>query len=380
MMADAEPATGDARSPARLFALKQGDTFVVADAFGDITGEGDGLFHDDTRLLSRFRLSIGGRPLELLGGAVSEDNVVFTANLTNRPLPPIGGQSTRQGVIHIERTPADLGGSPLRAAAAAQFRPGAGAAAAAPGVRRRFSRHVRGPRPDARRARARPGGCDRRRLGRAQLRGAGRPCARLDSDFRPATHPSRPGLRRLRTDAPAEPAHRHLLRGRAWSPASRPRASASGPRRRKRGWRHGRFGVAAPGCRPPAACSASGSAGRGRIWPCSRPTSRPAPTPMPASPGSRPRSAATPSSRPCSSCGSTHRWRAACCASWRRTRPPKPRASPTPRPARSCTRPARARWPACASCRSANTMAASTPRRCSSCWPAPMPTAPAIWL
>ena len=29
---------------------------------------------------------------------------MFTANLTNRPLPPIGGQSTRQGVIHIERT------------------------------------------------------------------------------------------------------------------------------------------------------------------------------------------------------------------------------------------------------------------------------------
>ena len=94
----------DSRTPARLFALKQGDTFVVADACGDITGEGDGLFHEDTRLLSRFRLSVAGRPLELLGGAVSADNVVFTANLTNRPLPPIGGQSTRQGVIHVERS------------------------------------------------------------------------------------------------------------------------------------------------------------------------------------------------------------------------------------------------------------------------------------
>jgi glycogen debranching enzyme len=101
----AEPESGaDPRTPARLFALKQGDTFIVADAYGDITGEGDGLFHDDTRLLSRFRLSVAGRPLELLGGAVSEDNVVFTANLTNRPLPPIGGQSTRQGVIHVERS------------------------------------------------------------------------------------------------------------------------------------------------------------------------------------------------------------------------------------------------------------------------------------
>ena len=91
-------------APSRLFALKHGDTFVVADAFGDIGGEGDGLFHHDTRLLSRFRLSVGGRPLALLGGAVGQDSVVFTANLTNRPLPPIGGQSTRQGVIHVERT------------------------------------------------------------------------------------------------------------------------------------------------------------------------------------------------------------------------------------------------------------------------------------
>jgi glycogen debranching enzyme len=97
-------ASASGRTPARLFALKQGDTFVVADAFGDITGDGDGLFHDDTRLLSRFRLRVGGRPLELLGGSASEDNVVFTANLTNRPLPPIGGRSMRQGMIHLERT------------------------------------------------------------------------------------------------------------------------------------------------------------------------------------------------------------------------------------------------------------------------------------
>ena len=100
----AEPDTNEPRTPARLFALKHGDTFVVADAYGDITGVGDGLFHDDTRLLSRFRLSVAGRPLELLGGAVSGDNVLFTANLTNLPLPPIGGQPIRQGAIHLERT------------------------------------------------------------------------------------------------------------------------------------------------------------------------------------------------------------------------------------------------------------------------------------
>ena len=49
----AEPAdTGEPRVPLRLFALKHGDTFVVADAFGDILGDGDGLFRDDTRVLS----------------------------------------------------------------------------------------------------------------------------------------------------------------------------------------------------------------------------------------------------------------------------------------------------------------------------------------
>ncbi|MGD9507669.1 MAG: glycogen debranching N-terminal domain-containing protein [Geminicoccaceae bacterium] len=100
----AEADTNEPRTPARLFALKHGDTFVVADAFGDITGDGDGLFQDDTRLLSRFRLTVAGRPLELLGGAVSEDNVLFTANLTNLPLPPIGGQPVRQGAVHLERT------------------------------------------------------------------------------------------------------------------------------------------------------------------------------------------------------------------------------------------------------------------------------------
>jgi glycogen debranching enzyme len=98
------PGATEPRVPSRLFALKHGDMFVVGDAFGDILGEGDGLFHDDTRLLSRFRLSIAGRPLSLLGSAIGQDNVVFTTNLTNRPLPPIGEQATPEGVIHVERT------------------------------------------------------------------------------------------------------------------------------------------------------------------------------------------------------------------------------------------------------------------------------------
>ena len=93
----------DPSTPLRFYALKHGDTFFVGDASGDIVGNGDGLFHDDTRMLSRFRLWLGGRPLSLLGAAVGQDNVLFTANLTNRPLPPLGGIATPQGVIHVER-------------------------------------------------------------------------------------------------------------------------------------------------------------------------------------------------------------------------------------------------------------------------------------
>src|SRR5205085_7145639 len=70
---------------------------------GDILGDGDGLFQDDTRVLSRFRLRLGGKALSLLGSAVSQDNVYFTANLTNRPLPLLGGSSAPEGVIHVER-------------------------------------------------------------------------------------------------------------------------------------------------------------------------------------------------------------------------------------------------------------------------------------
>jgi glycogen debranching enzyme len=83
--------------------LKHGDTFLVADAFGDIWGEGDGLFRDDTRVLSHFALTLGGHLPSLLGARISEDNIYFTSNLTNRPLPPLGGSPMPEGVLHIER-------------------------------------------------------------------------------------------------------------------------------------------------------------------------------------------------------------------------------------------------------------------------------------
>ncbi|QGZ63394.1 amylo-alpha-1,6-glucosidase [Paraburkholderia acidisoli] len=83
--------------------LKSGGTFIVNDPLGDITGIDDGLFVNDTRVLSSLRLTFGGRVPSLLSGSVSSDNTAFTAHLTNRPLPPLGGSTTPEGVIHVSR-------------------------------------------------------------------------------------------------------------------------------------------------------------------------------------------------------------------------------------------------------------------------------------
>jgi glycogen debranching enzyme len=89
--------------PLRLFALKHADTFVVADDHGDIHGVDDGVFREDTRVLSRWTLRVGGVPPSLLASGVSGDNVHFTAHLTNRALPDLGEHAAPRGVVHIER-------------------------------------------------------------------------------------------------------------------------------------------------------------------------------------------------------------------------------------------------------------------------------------
>jgi glycogen debranching enzyme len=84
--------------------LKDGDSFIVANAYGDIHGGSDGFFHDDTRLLSTWRLAIAGLQPEPLSAAVTRDNVFFIAHLTNRPLPVLGAPDAGSGLIHIART------------------------------------------------------------------------------------------------------------------------------------------------------------------------------------------------------------------------------------------------------------------------------------
>src|ERR1700731_5101839 len=94
---------GERRGLLPRFTLKDTNTFLLADALGDIQGSDDGLFTNDTRMLSRYELTIAGRRPSLLGAAVNQDNTLFTAHLTNRPLPALGEGAIPQAAIHIER-------------------------------------------------------------------------------------------------------------------------------------------------------------------------------------------------------------------------------------------------------------------------------------
>src|SRR5271154_5441436 len=87
--------------------LKYGDTFVVLDNRGDIgaaSGDAVGLFHNDTRHLSRFEWKVNDAPPLLLGSNLRDDNSAFFVDLTNPDL--MDGQHivTEKDRIHILRT------------------------------------------------------------------------------------------------------------------------------------------------------------------------------------------------------------------------------------------------------------------------------------
>ena len=66
--------------------LKHGDTFAVLDGYGDIVSREsgtDGLYHADTRYLSRLQLLLNGRRPLLLSSTVQDNNAVLTVDLTN---------------------------------------------------------------------------------------------------------------------------------------------------------------------------------------------------------------------------------------------------------------------------------------------------------
>ncbi len=91
----------------RTRVLLNGDTFAVFDRSGDIQPVGfgqQGIFHKETRHLSRLELHLSGvRPL-LLSSTIREDNVIFGVDLTNPDLKMPSGELLPRGTLHIYRT------------------------------------------------------------------------------------------------------------------------------------------------------------------------------------------------------------------------------------------------------------------------------------
>ncbi len=99
------PATGAATRPRRT--LKCGDTFLVVDSHGDIgttAGGPDGLFHNDTRFLSRMEVLINGQQPLLLGSNVRDDNSMLAIDLTNPDIYADQHIVLHKDTLHIVRT------------------------------------------------------------------------------------------------------------------------------------------------------------------------------------------------------------------------------------------------------------------------------------
>ena len=88
-------------------ALKHGDTFLVLDIRGDIGSSfvgSSGLFHDDTRHLSRLEVLLNDRPPLLLGSNIRDDNTAFFVDLTNPDLIDDQRIVMEKDRVHILRT------------------------------------------------------------------------------------------------------------------------------------------------------------------------------------------------------------------------------------------------------------------------------------
>jgi glycogen debranching enzyme len=95
-----------ARADETLQVIKSGDTFGLFDRFGDIRTWGSseqGLYHEDTRFLSKLELRIDGvRPL-FLGTAVKESASLLIVELMNPDLMAGGRIVLPKGEIHVFR-------------------------------------------------------------------------------------------------------------------------------------------------------------------------------------------------------------------------------------------------------------------------------------
>jgi glycogen debranching enzyme len=91
----------------RTAVLQHDDTFAVFDLYGDVGAFGtseQGLYHEGTRYVSRFRLRVNGRRPLLLSARVKDDNELFGADLTNPDMPLDGDQLLLRDLVHLFRS------------------------------------------------------------------------------------------------------------------------------------------------------------------------------------------------------------------------------------------------------------------------------------
>ncbi len=90
-----------------LRTLKQGDSFLVTDQYGNIGNRQqvpEGLFYRDTRHLSTFELLIDERQPLLLSSVILDDNLSLSIDMTNPDLSTNGKLTLPRDLIGIERT------------------------------------------------------------------------------------------------------------------------------------------------------------------------------------------------------------------------------------------------------------------------------------
>lgn len=90
----------------RTRVLKYGDTFAVFNRYGDIEPLGlsrFGLFHAETRHLSRFTLRLNQKEPLLLSSTIREDNAFLSVDLTNVDTNLNGDGELSRGTVHMFR-------------------------------------------------------------------------------------------------------------------------------------------------------------------------------------------------------------------------------------------------------------------------------------
>ena len=87
-------------------AIKEGDLFLYTDTLGQVPGRENavlGLYHKDTRYLSRWDLTLAGRQPVLLS-STAERGHAATVELTNLEARSADGRTLPQATVHVRRT------------------------------------------------------------------------------------------------------------------------------------------------------------------------------------------------------------------------------------------------------------------------------------